>query len=101
MNVENIAEYPINQTGDESHVLYDLLKSVYIFSNCCRSPTVALGGGAFLSEGCVLVGDQHSLRSSNHTASLRSGGAPSSNHEATGQRLIIERSTVNNRKVNG
>ena len=31
------------QTGDESHVLYDLLKSVYILSICCRSPTVVLG----------------------------------------------------------
>ena len=46
MNVDNLAEVP-NQTGDDPHVLYDLLKSVYIFSNCCRSPTVALGSGAF------------------------------------------------------
>ena len=85
MNVENLAEVP-NQTGDESHVLYDLLKPVYIFSNCCRSPTVALGWR--VSKWGII-------------ASLTLRGAPSSNHEATGQRLIIEMSTVNNRKVNG
>ena len=27
----------------------NLLKTVYIFSNCCQLPTVALGSGAFLS----------------------------------------------------
>ena len=50
MNVENLAEVS-NQTGDDPHVLYDLLKSVYIFSNCCQSLTVALGAGVRSSGG--------------------------------------------------